>query len=67
MFVVGGESLVDLVPAKPGPAAERQPVAGGSPFNCAIALAKLGNQTGFLCPISTDEFGDMLLAPLAAA
>lgn len=67
MFVVGGESLVDLVPAKPGPAAERQPVAGGSPFNCAIALAKLGNRTGFLCPISTDEFGDMLLAPLATA
>ena len=67
MFVVGGESLVDLVPAKPGPAAERQPIAGGSPFNCAIALAKLGNQTGFLCPISTDEFGDMLLAPLAEA
>lgn len=67
MFVVGGESLVDLVPARPGPAAERQPVAGGSPFNCAIALAKLGNDTGFLCPISTDEFGDMLLAPLAAA
>ena len=67
MFVVGGESLVDLVPAKPGPAAERQPVAGGSPFNCAIALAKLGNETGFLCPISTDAFGDMLLAPLATA
>ena len=67
MFVVGGESLVDLVPAKPGPAAERQPVAGGSPFNCAIALAKLGNPTGFLCPISTDAFGDMLLAPLAEA
>ena len=67
MFVVGGESLVDLVPSRPGPAAERQPVAGGSPFNCAIALAKLGNPTGFLCPISTDEFGDMLLAPLASA
>lgn len=65
MFVVGGESLIDLVPAKPGPAAERQAVAGGSPYNCAIALAKLGNATGFLCPISTDEFGDMLLGPLA--
>lgn len=67
MFVVGGESLVDLVPAGPGEAAERQPIAGGSPFNCAIALAKLGNSTGFLCPISTDKFGDMLLAPLADA
>ncbi|SEQ33146.1 fructokinase [Devosia sp. YR412] len=67
MFVVGGESLVDLVPAGPGTGAERQPIAGGSPFNCAIALAKLGNPTGFLCPISTDAFGDMLLAPLADA
>lgn len=67
MFVVGGESLVDLVPAGPGPTAERQPIAGGSPFNCAIALAKLGNPTGFLCPISTDPFGDMLLAPLEEA
>nr|WP_314257528.1 carbohydrate kinase [uncultured Devosia sp.] len=67
MFVVGGESLIDLVPAKPGPAAERQPVAGGSPFNCAIALSKLGNETGFLCPISTDNYGDMLLGPLAEA
>ena len=67
MFVVGGESLVDLVPTGPGPAAERQPIAGGSPFNRAIALAKLGNRTGFLCPISTDAFGDMLLAPLAEA
>lgn len=67
MFVVGGESLVDLVPSGPGATAERQPIAGGSPFNCAIALAKLGNPTGFLCPISTDAFGDMLLAPLAQA
>jgi shikimate dehydrogenase len=40
---------------------------GGSPFNCAIALAKLGNDTGFLCPISQDEYGDLLLQPLAEA
>ena len=30
---------------------------GGSPYNCAIALSKLGNDTGFLCPISKDGFG----------
>lgn len=67
MFVVGGESLVDLVPAGPGEHAERVALAGGSPFNCAIALSKLGNDVGFLCPISQDEFGDQLLAPLAEA
>ena len=33
----------------------------------AIALARLGNQTGFLCPISTDTFGDLLLEPLEKA
>ena len=67
MFVVGGESLIDLVPVSAAPGAERQALPGGSPFNCAIALSKLGNATGFLCPISTDSFGDMLLTPLAAA
>ena len=65
MFVVGGESLVDLVPT--GEDGERVAHAGGSPFNCAIALAKLSNPTGFLCPISTDAYGDQLLAPLEAA
>lgn len=67
MFVVGGESLIDLVPVSAEPGAERVAHAGGSPFNCAIALSKLGNQTGFLCPISQDEYGDVLLAPLAEA
>lgn len=69
MFVVGGESLVDLVPTGKSVdgAVERVPHPGGSPFNCAIALSKLGNRTGFLCPISQDAYGDALLAPLAEA
>ncbi|MEQ8601333.1 MAG: PfkB family carbohydrate kinase [Devosia sp.] len=67
MFVVGGESLIDLVPVSAEPGAERVAHAGGSPFNCAIALSKLGNQTGLLCPISQDDYGDVLLAPLAEA
>lgn len=67
MFVVGGESLIDLVPVSTEAGAERVALAGGSPFNCAIALSKLGNDTGFLCPISQDEYGDLLLAPLAEA
>lgn len=67
MFVVGGESLIDLVPVSAGADAERVALAGGSPFNCAIALSRLGNETGFLCPISRDQYGDLLLKPLAEA
>lgn len=68
MFVVGGESLIDLKekPIRDG-VMPMTAHAGGSPMNCAIALRKLGNDTGFLCPISEDKFGGMILAPLAAA
>lgn len=78
MFVVGGESLIDLKAEVVlsdgtliGRDGEDQIVMtahpGGSPYNCAIALAKLGNDTGFLCPISADAFGDYLLGPLDEA
>ena len=69
MFVVGGESLVDLISKPIGPEGQRELIAkaGGSPMNCAIALSKLGVETGFLCPISRDSFGDFILAPLTAA
>lgn len=69
MFVVGGESLIDLISEPTGADGTIRLVAhqGGSPYNCAIALATLGNRTGFLCPISSDGLGTYLLAPLAAA
>lgn len=69
MFVVGGESLIDLVQEPPGADGTIHMSAhqGGSPYNCAIALARLGNDTGFLCPISKDGFGTYLLGPLEAA
>lgn len=69
MFVVGGESLVDLVsePREPGGVIRMHAHPGGSPMNCAVALAKLGHDTGFLCPISRDGFGDYLLEPLHSA
>jgi fructokinase len=69
MFVVGGESLIDLISKPVGPDGTRELVAkaGGSPMNCAIAIAKLGGESGFLCPISTDAFGDFILKPLTAA
>lgn len=69
MFVVGGESLVDLISKPIGADGRRELVAkaGGSPMNCAIALSRLGVDTGFLCPISRDSFGDFILEPLAGA
>ena len=69
MFVVGGESLIDLISEPVGPDGTIRLVAhqGGSPYNCAIALSKLGNDTGFLCPISSDGLGTYLLGPLAEA
>lgn len=69
MFVVGGESLIDLVSEPRGAdgSIRMQAHQGGSPYNCAIALAKLGNDSGFLCPISKDGFGTYLLEPLNAA
>ena len=69
MFVVGGESLIDLISEPVATDGVIRLVAhqGGSPYNCAIALSKLGNDTGFLCPISTDGLGTYLLAPLAEA
>jgi fructokinase len=66
MFVVAGESLIDLVQERPGAdgVVRMTAHAGGSPYNCAIALARLGNDTGYLCPISRDGFGTHLLGPL---
>lgn len=68
MFVVGGESLIDLKekPLKDG-VMPLTAHAGGSPMNCAIALKRLGHDTGFMCPISVDKFGGMILEPLAEA
>ena len=59
MFVVGGESLIDLVSEPVGTDGVVHMTAhqGGSPYNCAIALSKLNNDTGYLCPISADGFG----------
>lgn len=69
MFVVAGESLIDLVsrPAREGGSITLDAHPGGSPYNCAIALSRLGNETGYLCPLSRDTFGDYLLEPLLEA
>ena len=65
MIVCCGEALIDFMPiAQEGTPAYR-PFPGGSPFNVAIGLGRLGAPAGFLSRISTDFFGDLLMQTLA--
>jgi fructokinase len=60
MIVSIGEALIDFIYQETETAAVYQPVPGGSPFNTAIAMARLDVPTAFLSSISTDMFGKML-------
>lgn len=61
MILVCGEALVDLFLDPPeGAEMAGRAVAGGSPFNVAIGLARLGMPVGFLGAISRDGIGAML-------
>jgi fructokinase len=68
MILVSGEALMDFLPARSDvgePAYLPRP--GGSPYNVAVALARIGVPTGFAGWVSTDFFGDMLIANLRAS
>jgi fructokinase len=56
VIVIGGEALVDLVDGD----GSLHPVAGGGPFNTAIALGRLDVPVAFLGSISRDTYGQML-------
>ncbi|MFF1560025.1 carbohydrate kinase [Streptomyces sp. NPDC058279] len=66
MIVVGGEALIDLVPLADPPGA-LVPRPGGGPYNTALALGQLGERVAFCSRVSTDGFGESLLAGLRAA
>jgi fructokinase len=63
VIVIGGEALVDLVDDGGTP----RSVAGGGPFNTAIAFGRLGVPVGFLGTISRDGDGQMLAKRLLDA
>ena len=68
MIVSCGEALIDFLPlAVPGGPAGFAPHVGGSPFNVAVALGRLGSRAGFLGGLSRDPFGEMLAGALHAA
>ena len=64
MICVGGEALIDLVPApstRPGELGPLLPLPGGGPYNVAVTLGRLGAPVAFLSRLSTDTFGGALL------
>jgi fructokinase len=68
MILSCGEALIDMLPRQStGGEAAFAPYAGGAVFNTAIALGRLGAPSGFLCGISTDLFGEVLIDTLAAS
>ena len=66
MFLVCGEALFDLFAndvAKPDRFA-LEACAGGSPFNVAIGISRLGGQSALLTGISDDLLGQRLISTL---
>lgn len=64
MFLVLGESLIDMVEQPDG---SFMAVAGGAPYNFARAMALQGMASGYLNPFSSDAFGTMLRDTLLAS
>lgn len=64
MILVCGEALIDFVPGPTGTEFGYLARPGGSSFNVAIGLGRLGAPVGFLGRLSTDRFGRMLRSRL---
>ncbi len=65
MILCCGEALIDMIPE--ATVAGRDgfvPHSGGAIFNTAIALGRLGVPVGLLSGVSTDMFGQQLIADL---
>ena len=67
MLLCCGEALIDMIPTPTESGQDGYvPHVGGAVFNTAIALGRLGVQTGMLTGLSTDLFGQQLIASLHA-
>ncbi len=68
MILCCGDALIDMLPVElEGGRRGFAPHAGGAVFNTAIALGRLGVETGFFNGLSTDLFGRMLADELKAS
>ncbi len=61
VLVFGHEALVDLIPREE---TTYEAILGGSPFNTAIGLGRLGVPTSMTGQVSTDSMGEALVARL---
>ena len=64
LVTVIGEALIDLIPGQAPRSFTASP--GGSPFNVAIGLARLGQSTALMARMSDNAFGRMLRSRAAA-
>jgi fructokinase len=65
MIICCGEALIDMVRATVrGLGDVFSPLLGGSPYNTAIAIGRLGVPVEFLGRLSTDFFGELLFKKL---
>ncbi len=68
MILCCGEALIDMIPTPTSGGADGfVPHCGGAVYNSAIALGRLGTQTGMLTGLSGDMFGQILIAGLRAS
>ena len=65
-ILVAGEALVDLIPP-PGGGDSLQVVLGGSPFNTAIGLGRMGVPTAYAGRLSLDVNGDRFAQALSSS
>ncbi|WP_243639436.1 carbohydrate kinase family protein [Streptacidiphilus pinicola] len=60
VVTVIGEALIDMVPGeRPG---DFRALPGGSPFNVAVGLARLGRRTSLMARLADNAFGRLLRA-----
>jgi len=67
VIVVAGEALIDMNPSEVGGQIAYVPHPGGSPYNVAMGIGRLGTPVGFLGRMSRDAFGSLLKKHLAAS
>lgn len=60
MIFVAGEALIDMAPTRQGDKAAFVAHPGGSPYNVAMGIGRLGEAVEFLGRFSTDGFGQLL-------
>lgn len=68
MYLICGEALFDFFSLEPGPRTGElayKAIAGGSPFNVAIGLRRLGSEAALFGGISSDYLGARLRRVLA--